>query len=306
LEQFSLNKRLAERRPIIRRSYREQATALSEAATWIEGLGIRVSATRIARYVKIIKMLADYHEGGDVTILRRKYGDDVLLNTLSECDTVIAIFDGLRTIVSPGLTERLKLFVAGRDLLFLETSDSNNIARNIGFELEIASAFAKAGTPIDLDHGDLSVQIEQTWLALECKRPFSYGKLESNLRDACQQLFLRYEADQLPATARGMVAVSISKVENAGRTVLGIQREDELSGIVDQLIENCVRTFRSVWARVRDPRTIAILLHLNVPAMVEDIKLLTKVRYFVYVNLASNPKDARVVRAVSDKIFDGQ
>jgi hypothetical protein len=131
--QFQVNEQLTKRRPITRRSYRDQATLLLQARDWMQQLDVKVSPTRIGKYVKMLNLLADHQEQGKIDDLRAKYGDNVLLNTLSESDTVITIFEGLRTKVSAGLIERLKVFAAGRDLLFSERAESNNIARNSGF-----------------------------------------------------------------------------------------------------------------------------------------------------------------------------
>jgi hypothetical protein len=227
-----------------------------------------------------------------------------LLNTLSESDTVITIFEGLRTKVSTSVIEWLKVFVAGRDLLFSETAESNNIARNTGFELEMAAAFAKATVPVDLEQGDLSIQVEGRSVAVECKRPFSYGKFEANVRDARRQLIRRYTEHPAPEKALGIVSISISKMQNEGGRFLKVSKESELSPIVDGLFDKFVTRFQKVWAKIRDPRTVAVLLHLNAPARVEDLRLLTMVRYFVIINLsASGSQNAELARAISGKLY---
>jgi hypothetical protein len=277
--EFQVNKQLTARGPITRRSYRDQATLLLQARDWMQQLDVKVSPTRIGKYVKMLNLVADHHEKGKIEDLRAEYGDKVLLNALSESDTVITIFEGLRTKVTTSLIERLKVFVAGRDLLFSETPESNNIARNTGFELEMAAAFAKATVPVDLEQGDLSIKVEGRSVAVECKRPFSYAKFETNVRDACWQLSRRYKGDPTPEKARGIVSISISKMQNEGGRFLRVSKESELSPIVDGLFDKFVTQFQKVWAKIFDPRTVAVLLHLNAPAMVEDLRLLTMVRY---------------------------
>jgi hypothetical protein len=303
-QQFQLNKRLTQRRPISRRSYREKAALLLRARDWMHQLDVKVSATRIGKYVKMLNRLADYHETRKIEDLRAEYGDKVLLNALSESDIVITIFEGLQTKVSAGLIARLKLFAEGRDLLFEETAESNNIARNTGFELEIAAAFAKANVPIDLERGDLSIQIDGRLIAVECNRPYSYAKLETNVRDASRQLIRRYTEHPAPDEARGIVSISVSKMENKGGRFLKVSRESELSPIVDGLFDKFGTEFNRVWATVRDARTVAVLLHLNAPAMVEDLRLLTMVRYFVMINLsAPTSENFQLVRDISDKLY---
>jgi len=83
-----------------------------------------------------------------------------------------------------------------------------------------------------------------------------------------------------------------------------VSRESELSPIVDGLFDKFVTRFQKVSAKIRDPRTVAVLLHLNAPAMVEDLRLLTMVRYFVIISLASDPQNAELARAISAKLHD--
>ena len=87
--QFQVNKQLTKRRPITRRNYRDQATLLLQACDWMQQLDVKVRPTRIGKYMKMLNLLADHHEQGKIDDLRAEYGDEVLLNTLSESDTVI-------------------------------------------------------------------------------------------------------------------------------------------------------------------------------------------------------------------------
>ena len=168
----------------------------------------------------------------------------------------------------------------------------------------MAAAFAKATVPVDLEQGDLSIQVEGRSVAVECKRPFSYAKLDANVMDASRQLIRRYTEHPAPEKARGIVTISISKMENKGGRFLRVSRESELSPIVDGLFDKFVTRFQKVSAKIRDPRTVAVLLHLNAPAMVEDLRLLTMVRYFVIISLASDSQNAELARAISAKLHD--
>ena len=52
-----------------------------------------------------------------------------------------------------------------------------------------------------------------------------------------------------------------------------------------------------------DSRTIAILLYLNAPAMVEDLNLLTMVRYFTFVSLADpSSSDASLTTELANRL----
>jgi hypothetical protein len=47
--QFQVNKQLTARRPITRRTYRDQATLLLQARDWMQQLDVKVSPTRIGK-----------------------------------------------------------------------------------------------------------------------------------------------------------------------------------------------------------------------------------------------------------------
>jgi hypothetical protein len=158
---------------------------------------------------------------------------------------------------------------------------------------------------MDLEQGDLSIRVEGRSVAVECKRPFSDAKLDANVRDASRQLIRRYTEHPAPEKARGIVSISISKMQNEGGRFLRVSMESELSPIVDGLFDKFVTRFQKVWEKIRDPRTVAVLLHLNAAAMVEDLRLLTMVRYFVTINLsASGSQNAELVRDISAKLYD--
>jgi len=265
---------------------------------------VKISATRIAKYVRMMHAIADHHDKGAMDVLIAKYKNEVLINILAETNAVITIFEGLRNSADADLKRRLTAFVAGRDVLSAETAQGNNFARNVGFELEVAAGFARPGLPINLEgNGDLSVTVGEDTLAVECKRPFSYGKLEANLKDACRQLVLRYDSNAEPQKARGLAAISISKMENDGRQILRAPRESDINMIVENAFDSCIRRYHPLWGNINDSRTVAISLHLNAPAMVEDLNLLTMVRYFTFVSLADpSSSDASLTTELANRL----
>lgn len=53
-----------------RRRYRDQATLLLKARDWMQQLDVKVSPTRIGKYVKMLNLLADHHEQGKIDDLQ--------------------------------------------------------------------------------------------------------------------------------------------------------------------------------------------------------------------------------------------
>ena len=93
-------------------------------------------------------------------------------------------------------------------------------------------------------------------------------------------------------------------MENDGKRILRVVRQNDISAVVEGVFDACVARHQSLWAKVKDRRTIAVLLHLNTPAMVEDLNLLTMVRYFTFINLANvESDDAMLGRELANRLL---
>jgi hypothetical protein len=118
----------------------------------------------------------------------------------------------LKTRPQTQVRRRLRKVLAGPSLPSEEDPVSNE-ARNIQFELFLASQIWKAGFQPELgEHPDVKVHIEEFDFLIECKRLYSVARLGDRIQDAGVQL--RHDLESHPQSGRGLVAISLSRVMN--------------------------------------------------------------------------------------------
>jgi hypothetical protein len=119
------------------------------------------------------------------------------------------ITEYLRRETPSGFESRLKIALGGPELPSDEDPGSNR-ARNLQFELKMATTLAGAGFPPKLAEPDLQIMIGTRSFHLACKRIFAPTKVPTRLREAGEQL--RRSLRDEPATARGIVAILLSRL----------------------------------------------------------------------------------------------
>ena len=285
-------------------SYRTINKWFISACDWLTTLGVKFDNTRITQYSDDLNKIADYYEGGRISELLAQRGFPQLMNSLLEAQEICAIHRGLCNINDSDLSNRLGKIVKGKVLLSEESPKSSH-ARNISFELLIASACASSGLPIDLEPpNDVWLPLSDHPLAIECKRPFSYAKVETRLRDGFKQLIQRYNNHhENPSNVRGILALSISKIENDGSKFLSAKTEEELNSQTFHIIETFCAKYERHWNSGVDKRTIAVLIHLEAPAIIESPVLLLMNRQLVFVTWCEpNSSDYAFLKRISDAI----
>ena len=176
----------------------------------------------------------------------------------------------------------------------------NNMGRNIGFELDTAAFFRRCGFPIKLQPpADVWIQVENTDVAVECKRPFSYDALGANIEEAFSQLRKRYRDHARLSQVRGIAALSVSKMENDGSLMLKAPNTAELNATIRRLSHQFVARTEEFWNKTADDRTIGIVVNLRAPSDVEDTNLFTVVRHLTWIGLARTVKDRELFRRVA-------
>ena len=165
-----------------------------------------------------MQQIEQYYARGTIGELVAKRGTARLLNSLTEITQFIDIHQGLRTQqATPELRRRLAKFAAGTSMLSSEIA-STTVARNFGFELEIAAHAATAGLQVRLDEtGDIFLLVGSRAVAIECKRLFSRKKVEARITKGRRQLQRIYDNDQ---DATGILAIGVSKLINDGSKIL--------------------------------------------------------------------------------------
>ena len=107
-----------------------------------------------------------------------------------------------------------------------DESSKSNKARNIQFELFLASTLWKAELqPVLGLHPDLKCRVENKWLFIECKRLFSPSPqaLRDNIGKAATQI--RDNRKNASPGTRGIIAISLARILNPSQVAILIHNE---------------------------------------------------------------------------------
>lgn len=175
-----------------------------------------------------------------------------VVNALAGCDAA-------------ALKAKLHDVLSGPYLPTDEDSSSKNKSRNTLFELSVAAKLHRAGFEPKLgEHPDLSIVVNERTVCFECKRPSSEAKVVDRLKEAEDQLLRVLNDPRVPRRARGVVAISLSKVMNPGDKLFVYQLEDRgRQGLVETL-ERAAALYKPVYDRF-SRRIIAVIFHVITP-----------------------------------------
>jgi len=243
--------------------YETFSRELDVSLQWISSLGIVYERTRVGEYKRAIDILLEVYRTKDLERTRKEF--ERLVTALFEVNDLIAIHRALAGRYDNEISELIKKYAKGPANYREEVvSSSSNLARNIAFELLVASRLVSAGLGLDFSLGaDIATSIKKKSILFECKRPQSIGKLESNIKDAFRQLERKYKKP-VHARHRGIIAIDISKIINPEFMLFvqpnAVSLEQGLSQIVDEFI---VKNERLCQLR-RNKRTIAVIVRVGI------------------------------------------
>lgn len=284
---------------IRRFSYGDQNSRFIAACGWLTALGLNIhSSSRMATYARDLEQIDDYFKRDKIRNLITRRGYARLLNSLIEATELMDIHEGLSVIpANSSLIARLQKFLSGSEMLVHEKSPAN-VARSTGFELLIAALAAGAGLPVNFDSaGDLLIPLNPNSVRIECKRPLSHSKMPQRIRQGIKQLNEFYKADEM---CRGILALSVSKAENDGSLLLPARDAQDVDLKAFGIIDKFRRRHERHWKDALGCQTIAILLHLRAPCLVESPNVLTVSTQLGWV--AFDPPDSPG-RATLEQIF---
>jgi len=198
-----------------RLDYSFRLADLIEFKRFLESHGVATQNTRIERYIQYFEQVVAGMEVVEVSIFKNSQDErfksktDWLLYALREVDELMWILKGFKTHVPNGLAGRLKDLVSGSDFAALDT---NSRARNVEFELRIASYFCQAGYQVDLSTTtDIIAFNDDFAFFIECKRVASASQIKQRLADAVKQLGSRMPRKHLNRHTYGYVALDVTK-----------------------------------------------------------------------------------------------
>ena len=196
--------------------YSARLADLIEFKKFLDAHGITTQNTRIERYIQYFEQVVAGVEAAEVSIFKNSQDErfksktDWLLYALREVDELMWILKGFKTHVPNGLAARLKDLVSGSDFAALDT---NSRARNVEFELRIASYFCQAGYQVDLSTTTDIIALNDVFaFFIECKRVASASQVKQRLAEAVKQLTRRMPRKYLNKHTYGYVALDVTKV----------------------------------------------------------------------------------------------
>jgi hypothetical protein len=266
------------------------------------GLAAAVEASRFAEYRRRLQRFVDARAQPE--------GIEDAMNEDSDTDRAIAGFAQVESLELADLVPFLTTYeetvlqpkvraILGGPVLPGDENHASNQARNIMFELSLASKLARAGlTPRLGEHPDLECEVDGKRLWIECKRPLSATKVGKRIGEAYRQL--HRDMKSAPPGTRGVIAISLSKLVNPRDTFLSYSSEDRASEFLgDELQRLADRSERS--RRMLPPAIVGLLFHVMTPAVHRETGIMVLADQLnIQERAASGTADHRVFRRFAE------
>lgn len=271
-----------------RQSFEVIRSNVEAALDFCRSIELRTDESRFAEYLRRLDHLItvarlrryDITVGRSVEEELREEGLHYII-TLTESTEFGEILPFLRTCEPNVIRPKLRNVLRGPLLPTDEDADSNQ-ARNILFELNLAARLHRAGfKPVVGERPDVACEVDGKWLFFECKRPFSSGKVSKLITKAARQL--KSDLAARPG-ARGVIAISLSKVMNAGDRLYKFDREAEgRVGLADALTREA-QSFRRTEEKLFGSKIVGMVYHVITPALNREFEM-----YYVVQQLEAHP-----------------
>jgi hypothetical protein len=184
----------------------------------------RETKGRFAQYHRAIAALIKARKTGSLSRQDGKQLDRYLIALLEGTEVSLMLPYLQQCEHTTIYSETIKKCLAGPFMPSDENSNSNK-ARNIQFELFLASTLRKAGLQPVLDEPDLKCCVEDTWFFFACKRLFSPSPqmLRERIQEAADQI---QEAQKKALSGTlGIIAISLARVLNPSQAPMPILNE---------------------------------------------------------------------------------
>jgi hypothetical protein len=209
-------------------------------------------SSRFSRYAKQLKRAAESeYETPPDDVLR------VWHRLLIEVDNLDTIFGSLSAEPAVGGWQgKMQETLSGGMLRTQDRSDCR--ARNIQFELLVASVIRRAGYAIQLGGPDIIVKLETSEIGIAVKRPRSPTKIRTNIGVGQRQL--------KKAGLTGLVAVDLTILENASDKHCTTSNFAQTEATLIQRFSDTTGYIRWADARTIDTAVVfGLITHLAIP-----------------------------------------
>jgi hypothetical protein len=201
----------------------------------------------------------------------------------------------LRQCGPPAVFPKLEACLKGPFMPNDEDSNSN-WARNIQFELFLASTLWWAGFQPVFGEPDLKCQVGNRWFFFACKRLFSTSPqtLRDNIDKAAKQI--RKSRSTAPPGTRGILAISLSRILNPSQAARHILNEQQGREELATWLWDKANAVRDAWEPLSHEKIVGILFYVASPFEDFEADRYTSGRVFLGISLAQedSPDDIAV------------
>lgn len=267
-------------------SYDDMLRRLRIAVSWLESMHVHVPGTRIQKYETHISSLLLALREKRVDAFAREDIFQGISNSFYEAAQLIFIHEGL-ALVKPtgGMKKRLHRLMHGPDSTIAEQPDGkSHKPRDFGFELSVASLFAKAGFAIDLDQSaDVIAHKGANTFFVECKRPRGKNSLEAAMKEASSQLARRLRPARFKHDHFGFIAASLDLILHHKQGTIIAPARSVLMEAVKHSVCELISQYKASWQDVKHPNIIGALFFVQGPVICSDEQMLSR-----FVHLGGN------------------
>lgn len=244
-------------------SFEETEAGLGELAKLAAGLGVAAASNRIDRLVRCMHDLVAAQKASQTQEFAANRGHRRLLWNLTEAHELSSLMPCLGQLPGDYVREKLRHVFSGPEDLSSE-SQRSNIARNITFELSIASRLAANGVPLVVRPlVDVAAVFDGHLVLFQCKRPYVASKFKACVKDAFRQL--KRDIADCDAPCWGVIAVSAGRVVNPSHSIL---LKDRKAGpdLLAESLDRLVAEHRSLWGALNHPAILGAVVDAWAPA----------------------------------------
>jgi hypothetical protein len=242
-------------------TFAELEQALIAASRWLEVRGVNVCATRIGRYLRLMRELVVASETKTLFSLSG-LGSEVT-TALYEAHDLISIHRAFSQGCHADLVVDRILRACSGPVSYTDENPSNssNSARNFAFELLVAERTIVGGaSPHFPVYSDVGLRIPSAELAIQCKRLWASIDYQS-----VQRNFKRAENDLRSAKlsgAKAIIALDITRAINPNFVIPTAGAQQDLRAHMVELAQQFINAHARLWHQHK-PGTIALLTRVT-------------------------------------------
>jgi len=287
-------------------SFSEINNQLRDAIDWLKTFVPNITPTRFGQYQKDIEYLIKVLNENKLYLLNKPVSSSKIMNSLYEADEIIQIYEGLSNCgQTKYLKNKIPIFVKGPvEVNSEKESASAHMARDISFELFIASLFSSTSFKIDFStEADLLITNSDYRLFVECKRPNSINSIRSNVKIASSQLKKRFNLFVDKENVYGIIFISVDNIINPNHSLIYTSDEYELTRMLESNMAAFIQNNKQHWNKIGDKKIIGIVAFFKSFGIYENKKLPLYIRYALANNIIDrSEKEIDILKEVATLI----